>query len=334
MIKRAILFVFIATLTIQVMGQGSISAVQLNKKMSVLNGRAYFNVPSTSYSMQRAASGLSPAPNPNEETRVIYDTGKMRIVFFVQELYLLGDKNLLTEVKNDNAYKKNFISKEFIATDSLYAVLSSPVKYDSLQSAIMINSLLVQTADGTLFRVDAYVDSAAFTQKVQFKALSEKVFATLNNGPRRNVYKARMEEYTLTDSSLLLRFRLPDHYYITIDRLYDFEFFKIHKFRNFRDTTWANISINVGGQQSYMYMNYGLYKQDATIDSSGILFGKPVEWMVYKDNWHGIYLKEQLIDENNRIAPNLTVHVSMVTNKEAKLPELTQLVEAIELRRK
>jgi hypothetical protein len=334
MSKRVLLFVFTVILATQVIGQTPISNIQLNKKMPVLNGRAYFNFPALAYSMQRAASGLSPAPNPNEETRVIYDTGKMRIVFFVQELYLLGDKNLLNEVENDNAYKKNFTSKEFIATDSLYAILSSPVKYDSLQSAIMINSLLVQTADGTLFRVDAYVDSAAFIQKAQFKSLSEKVFGTLTSGPRRNAYKARMEEYPLADSTLSLHFRLPDNYCITVDRLYDFEFFKIHKYRNFKDTTWMDISINIGGQQNYTYMNYGLYKQDAIIDSSCMLFGKPVEWMVYKDNWHGIYLKEQVISNDNNIAPHLSVHISMVSNSQAKLSELSQLVEAIELRRK
>jgi len=334
MFKRVVLFILIAFVAASALGQNAISSIPLSKKISVLNGRAYFNFPATAYNLQRSGGGMSASPNINEETRIIYDTGKMRIVFFIQELYLLGDRTLLNQVNNDNAYKKNFVSKELIATDSLYAILSSPVKHDSLQRAIMINSLLVQTADGTLFRVDAYIDSNAYAQKQQFKALSENIFKTATNGPRFNARAQRMETYTLSDSSLSFRFRLPANYYITIDKLYDFEIFKVHKYRSFTDTAWADITINVGERQNYTYQNYGLYKQDAIIDSSGMLFGKPVKWMTYLDNWHGIYLKEEEISSDNFIEPHLAVHVSMVTHGQDNLFELSQLVESIDLRQK
>src|SRR5579885_2808541 len=134
-----------------------ISDAKLDNRLSILNGRAYFNFPTGANNVERPTDIMSAGRNPNEETRIIFDLDKMRMVFFAQELYEVSDKNLFKEVVADSAYKTNFTSKVFVQKDSMLAILSSPLQYDSSQKAIMVNSLLVQTSDSTLFRIDAYI---------------------------------------------------------------------------------------------------------------------------------------------------------------------------------
>lgn len=308
-----------------------LAQVSLTKKMDVLNGRAMFNFPYSAYVMQRSTGVLGAEPNPNEETRILYDTGKMRLVIFAQELYQYGDDNLLNDVNRDSSYSKNFKSGNFISIDTLHAILSTPIKYDTSQRAILLYSLLVETKDGMLFRTDAYINKDAYTQKDFFEKMALSIFHTLTNGTRSIARNRRVEEYHLPDSTKTLRFMVPADYCITIDKQYDQEVFRIHKFTDFGSTIRANIMIYVGGQQNYVYENYGEYRQDAHIDSSGFFLGQPTKWMTFLDPMHNIFLQEQGIPYTND-ALGTSIHVAMLSNRQEMLFELSQVVSSIELR--
>src|SRR6185312_3341843 len=229
-----------------------------DNKLSVLNGRAYFTFPIKAENVERPTDIMSAGRNPNEETRIVFDIDKMRMVFFVQELYEVSDKNLVKEVMADSAYKANFTSKVFLQKDSMLAILSSPLRYDSSQSAIMVNSLLVQTSDSTLFRIDAYINPAAYIKLKEYTNLSVKVFQTLEKGERRNNIKPRDEKRPLMDTTKSFIFHLPVNYCITVDQKYDFQVFKLHRFRSFVDSAWADMMVYVGDYPQYAYMDYGL----------------------------------------------------------------------------
>ncbi len=330
MFKRTALFIAISFISILcAYGQGNIAGLALNNKQPILNGRAYFNFPSSAINMARSSDIMAAGPNPDEETRIIYDTGNMRLVFFAQELYLLGDKNLFNEVNNDSSYKANFSNKVFFKSDSLLSILSTPLKYDSSQSAILINSLLVQTYDGTLFRIDAYINSPAYTAKEQFQTLTEKVFQTLANGPRINKRNERDEKHFIIDSTKIFSFHLPANYCVTIDKAYDFEVFKIHKYRYFTDNQWANLLVYFGEHPSYVYRNYGLDERGALRDS-GIFMGRYIKWLYFTVDMQGIFLREQIIPQDEMVIGQ-QIHIAMMANKQEALNELMIIAESMKL---
>ncbi len=331
MIKRvAILTVISVFLSISVYSQNNIADVKLDNKQSILNGRAYFNFPASAENKERPSDLMSAGRNPNEETRIIYEVGKMRMVFFAQELYMLGGKNLINDVSHDSAYIKNFTTKVFSTTDSLSTILSTPLRYDTAQAGIVISSLLVQSIDGTVFRIDAYINSAAISKREEFRVLTEKIFKTVTSGPRVNKTNSRDEKYFFADSSKAFIFHLPVNYCVTVDNGDDFKVFKFHRFNHFTDTGWAALLIYVGEYPSYMFMNYGLDETSAKKDS-GMFLGQKVQWLVFKDDMQGLFLKEQIIPEGKPTERGEVIHVAMMSSSKEMFPELTNIIEAAKI---
>jgi hypothetical protein len=310
----------------------NVADTKLDNKQSLLNGRAYLNFPNGAANVERPVDIMSAGHNPNEETRIIYNNGKIRLVFFARELYLASDKNLFEELSKDSAYKLNFASKVFLNKDSIFAILSTPIHYDSSQGGIMVESLLVQTPDGCLFRVDAYINAIAFEVKEQYQSLSVNIFQTLVAGERRLKRNERDEKYFLLDSSQAFYFHLPTDYCRSIDQKYDFKVFKFHKIRDFTDDTWGDMLIYVGDHPSYVYMDYGLDPSTAKKDS-GMFAGKQVKWMFFTDQMQGVYIKEEVI-ANDTIGVGVQMHIAMVANSLEPFAELTKIVEDVKLQRK
>jgi hypothetical protein len=310
----------------------NVAGTKLDNKQSLLSGRAYLNFPAGAANVERPVDIMSAGHNPNEETRIIYNSGKIRLVFFARELYLASDKNLFDELSKDSAYKLNFTSKVFINQDSMLAILSTPLHYDSSQGGIMIESILARTPDGCLFRIDAYINAIAFEVKEQYQALTENVFRTLVAGERRLKKNERDEKYFLLDSSEAFYFHLPVNYCISIDQKYDFKVFKFHKIRDFTDDTWGDMLIYVGDHPSNVYMDYGLDPSTAKKDS-GMFAGKQVQWMFFTDQMQGVYIKEQVI-ANDAIGVGVQMHIAMVANNLEPFAELTKIAEDVKLQRK
>ena len=87
----------------------------------------------------------------------------MRLVFYAQELYVSGDNNLLTTISKSNA--TGFVNKILFDRDSILSILSTPTTFDTTQNAILVNCLSVKTQDNTVFRINAYINPAAFKNK-------------------------------------------------------------------------------------------------------------------------------------------------------------------------
>jgi len=310
----------------------SISNIQLSKKQSVLNDKACFTFPDSAIEVHRQTDLMAAPPNPSEETRIVYNMGSMRLIFFAQELYLLADNNLFKEVSGDSAYAANFGSKVFSDKDSLYSIISTPLKYDSLQAGVLIKSLLVRTQDNSLFRIDAYINSGAFSRKAELQKIAENVFATLSKGNHKYKRNERNESYPIGDGKKSFLFHLPENYCITIDTGEDFEVFRFHKFRSFTDNTWANLVIYAGQHPSYTFMEYGLDERSARKDTDNFL-GKKVEWLFFNYDLQGLFLKEQILPRDD-IEKGEKIHAAMITNNIESLKELTRIAESAKLEMK
>lgn len=323
---KALIFLpilFIAKLSF---GQ-DISNLKLENKQSILNGRAFFNFPINAKSVARKADIMGADPNQNQETRIILDIDKQRLVFFARELFVTCKNDLLETIsEQDRGNAKNRI---LVDKDVLLSVLSTPDKYDTAQDAILINNLYVKTQDNSVFIIGAYINSEAFKNRKEFQELSERVFATLTKGNRLLDFKSRTESIQIFNGKKRFTIALPAGYIVTKDKSYDFEVLRLQKMKDIADTSWLSLTIYTGNYPSYFYKDYG-FEESQGKRIKGYFLGKSLEWLYFIKSDGPLFLKEQEIPSDN-IEKGLIVHVAMLGNEPSAIMELTQLIENIKL---
>lgn len=322
---KIIFFQFIASTLLY--GQ-KLDNIQLDNKLSILNDRAFFNFPTQAKNEKRSVDMMSADPNGNEETRIVFDNGNMRLVFFAQELFTLTD-NALFQTVTKQGEKNKLTTKVLTDKDSLLSILSSPTKFDKTQNAILINSLIVKTPDNTLFRISAYINPEAYKQIKDYQKLTEAVFSTLTKGTRKNNRSARQEVFEIFGTKKSLTFNLPEDYCVTVDQQYDFQVFKLHRYQTFTDEDWVQVIIYNGHHPSLVYKDYGLSENDGK-KATGKFLDENIDWLLFDISQQNFYDKEQKII-CDKVEKGLIFHVAMLSNKKELTDELTRIVENISL---
>lgn len=299
------------------------------KQISILNNKLLLTFPAGAINSPRVADIMAADPNENRETRIILDSGKMRLVFLAQELFSLGGKNMFEDISKQVEPDFDFQRRILLDSASLLAVLSTPTLFDSTQSAILVNSLLVQSPDGTVCRVDAYINPDAWNLKEAYVQLTENIFKTIIPGSRRIQLKARQETYKIPGSTAQFQFTLPENYFITIDEKYDFSVFKINKYKKLTDDTYTSLTIYTGRYPTFFYKEYQLSDSNA-VKAKGIFLQNNYDWLYFKEDKTNFFLKEQIIPADN-LGQGTVFHVALLTNKKDILEELTAITEKIKL---
>lgn len=323
-----IVLITISALIFQTVTAQNLDTLRVENKLSILNDRAFFNFPTNATNIKRGVDIMSADPNANEETRIVLDIGNMRLVFFAQELFAIGDKDLITTITQQNEQGK-MKTKILTEKDSLLSILSIPTNFDSTQNAILVNSLVVQTQDKTLFRIDAFINPAAYKLKDQFQKLTESVFSSLTKGTRINNRSARQERLAIFGTNKAFTFDLPSNYCITVDQQYDFQVFNFHKYQTYADINWIQLLIYNGHHPSVIYRDYGLSESDGK-KINGTFLDKKIDWLFFDISKEGFYDKEQKISYDD-IEKGLIFHLAMMSNQEKSIDELTKIVENIKL---
>lgn len=327
--KQHLSLALIAAFSFQLLNAQAFDTIQLTNRQSVLNGRAFLNLPATAISSARPADIMSADNNINEETRFIFDIGKMRLVLFATEVYMLGDKNLEKEMAENNS-KENFQTKVLTNRDSLFSILSTPSQFDKSQNAILINNLIVQTQENTLFQIDAYINPEAFSMKDEFQKLTEKIFSSITKGDRVNLLNARTETLPTLNDKHKIVFKIPANYCVTIDKKYDFQVYKFHKFQTFAESSdFQQLIIYTGFYPSDVYKDFELTVNDAKT-VKGKFLGQPVEWLQFDVKSQGLIDKEQKFPADN-IENGLIIHVAMIGNNQKIIDDLTKIAEDVQL---
>lgn len=308
----------------------SISSLALDNRQSILNDKAFFNFPTKAANSARATDIMAADPNTNRETRIVMDIDQMRLVFFAQELFVSANNDLLPAIAKEDG--TNFKSRLLINKDSMIAVLTKALTFDTTQPAILVNSLMVKTADNSVFRISAYINPPAFGHLKEFQQLSEKVFSSLSKGTRRLNFKARTETFPILDSRKSFSIPLPDGYVVTRDKKYDFEVLIFRKIKDISDTSWSSLTIYTGFHPSFFHSEYGFDAAKATT-VKGVFLKTEVEWLFFKDAGKQFYLKEQKIPSGN-IQEGLVIHIAMLGSSPAVVDELTALIGKISITEK
>lgn len=306
----------------------SLNEIRLDNNQSILNNKASFNFPTAAKNEARATDIMSTDHNINQETRIVLDIDKMRLVFFAQELYLLGNNNLFAEISKDKS-PLNFQRKILTDKNKILSILSTPTVFNSTKNAILVNSLLVKMQDNSIFRINAYINPDAYKMKNEFIKLTENVFQTFTKGRRDNNFSARTESINIFGTKKNFKLNLPENYCITIDQKYDFQVLKFHKYLNYSDTNWVSLTIYTGDHPSYFYREYG-FDESSSKQVSGKFLEKNIEWLSFYNSEKQIFLKEQKIP-SDIIDEGIIVHIAMLSNRNISIDELTKIVEAIKL---
>ncbi len=322
-----LLTIFIASTRLQ--GQ-ILENIKLDNKLSILNDKVFFYFPTEAKNEKRGVDIMSADPNENEETRIVFDNGDMRLVFFAQELFALADSDLFNTISKRDE-KTQSQTKVLTNKDSLLSILTTPTKFDSTKNAILVNSLVIKTSDNTLFRISAYINPSAYKLKDQYRKFTEKVFSTLTKGTRKVNRSARQEIREISGTKKSLIFDLPVNYCVTVDQQYDFQVFKFHRYQTFTDTDWIQVIIYNGHHPSLVYRDYGLSENDGE-KTKGKFLDKNIDWLLFNITQQGFYDKEQKIICDN-LEEGLIFHIAMLSNKKELIDDLTKIVETIKLKK-
>jgi hypothetical protein len=154
------------------------SSYSQNNTISLLNDRFYCTFPDSAKNVARGTNIMAADPNGNIETRVIYDIGNKRIVFFAEELLIRTtdnlEKNLKLNISKDNSYVIS--TKDNLDSTVCYRMI--PQKFNDKSEAILINSIIIKNADNSLSKLSAYLNPNAFKDKSTFDKITEKVFSS------------------------------------------------------------------------------------------------------------------------------------------------------------
>ena len=304
-----------------------IADLKLDHKLEVLNNKASFLFPQAAFDVARKADIVSADPGGSSETRIMLDIGKMRMVVMAEELFVTSGKNLLQVVSKING--AGYKTKLLVEKDSMLAVLRTPQKFDSTKNTILVNTMLVRTPDNSVFRISAFINLEGFKQKDDFVTLSERIFASIAKGTKRNYYVARIETIPIFDSKKSFLIRLPKGYVVTKNVKRDFEVLNFQKIKDIADTNAATLTIYTGFHPSWFHHDYNLDSSTA-IKVGGKLLDKKIEWMYFKVEAKSFYLKEQKMPFDP-VEKNLIIHIAMEASTPAAITELTTIVEAIKL---
>ena len=319
----AILFLLLSSTTF---GQNP-SELKITHKLSILNSRAFFQFPDSAKNIARSVGIMSADPNANKETRIMFDIGKQRLVFFARELYETCNGDLLAAINKDNSGDETI--KILTNKDSLLSVLITPKQPDTSGEAILINNLFVRMPDNSLFVIGAYINLDAYKNKNDFQVLTEKVFSTLTKGPRNLNLRARTETIPIFGTKKNFTVPLPQGFVVTRDAKYDFQVLNFKKVKDISDTNWLSLTIYTGNHPSYFYPEYD-FDESRAEKAGGNFLNKNVEWLRFTDPGKPLHLKEQQIP-SDQIENGLIIHIAMLGNSQAAIDELSRLIEKIKV---
>ena len=295
-----------------------LTKIPLSNKLDVLNGKAFFNFPDEAIEEARSESIMAAPKNPNEETRIIYDNKEKRVVFFAQELFKIGDDALFEEVSKGKGEILTYKRKVLTNKDSIYSILSTPIKTTTKGSGMLVNSLIVKVQDGTLFKVQAYISPEAYSEKEKYMEFTEKIFKTLSRGNRNIDLKPRTENVSL-ELGHQYKIDLPVNYSFNTDEAHDFKVTKLYKYTNY-NTEGSQIIFYSGSHPSSFSRRY----KTSGVPMKGLFLKQEIEWYLYEDDQS--MLKEALISYANE---KTVLHIGITTEDKTNLEELTKIVESI-----
>jgi len=298
--------------------------IKLQKKLSVLNEKVFFNFPIGS---KKETILATVDPNTNEATLIEFALGKSKLSFYAKELHKRGDSNLFVEVFNENKVL-NYGTQILTHREQLLTILSTPTIFDTVSgyNFILLNILTVKMQDNSVFEISAWISSEALLQKDDFITLTERVYQTITKGTREYNNTSRTETFKFPGVSKKYTVNIPENYGFTLEEFNGKQIFRFTKYRNYSDTNWAELKIYTGVNLMTSDERRGYIK-----DLRGKFLGNQVQYTLgyvpeVKTYYKGSRFLTFKARENGE---RLDCNIRMYSNQEGSIEDLTNIVESI-----
>jgi hypothetical protein len=300
-------------------------------ELPVLKNRLKMSFPAEATNQPRPHDILSPAPAEDQETRITYTLGKQRMVVFVQEMNALATLHLLEDVVSlyTPAERLDYGFGEIKTSGGFRAVLTTPLRRDSSQEAILIRSVLIQMADSTLIQAGVYLNPSAYEDLPKFLTLSEAILRSACPGNRKQVLTARTEKVPVLGSPDSLLLQVPAKYVILKSLGFDFITYQIRRLESLTIHAQGGIIVYTGLHPTSLKDSYQ-FSSDSRKEKKGRLWGKDIQWDSYADKTKGFFLLEHML-QAEVYAPGLQIHTAVVAKNERELDTLRHIVEAMSI---
>jgi len=324
--KRIILSILVL-LPFTLIGQGDTTSSTL----SVLKDRIYLRCPSGSLNVPRPHDILSLPPAEDQETRITYDFGNQRLVFFAEEMNARATPHLLEDVRARYTpeERSNYTFRSIQTAGGLPGILTIPLQRDSTADAILIQSLLVQTKDSMLIQIGAYVNLNAYHRLSYFQSLAEKTLLSAVAGPRLPAIKARKEMLPVSGGICRLEIDCPENVLILPEKGFDYISYQIRKLHPLTQHVTGGIIVYTGLQPKPLASSYQF------VEGSGkkvnrLLLGKNETWLYYADKARKIYLEESTYAAA-ACGEDIKIQVSLIASSEKELQLLLLIADKLML---
>lgn len=315
------------TLTIVAFLLTTFLSIAQTNQLSLLNNRFYCTFPDSAKNMARGTNIMSADANENSETRIVYDVGDKRMVFYAEELYLKSVADLETKLKAESTNEFPLTVKRFYNKDSVQCFSLTPATFERNENAILVNSMIVKNADYSLSKLSVYLNPKAFASRAEFDKITAQVFASYKKGDKHLNLNSHTDSFTVLGTKTKLKVKLPKDYIITVDKKYDFEVYKIRKVTSYGSEDQVDLTMYYGFYPSFFNTEFQLEKFKQPDSEVEFMFHKTM-WMNFKDDSRHLILREQLFVDDD-IQKDAQIHVAMISNNQNLIEECSQIVKDI-----
>jgi hypothetical protein len=236
---------------------------------SVLSGRLVVSIPATAVS-RTMQNGIMSAPEADQEqTRVVIDAGKQRMVLMVYELFERAGADFNAEVKAEAGRLPLKVAvQNWPLSSSLRAAAYFPEVPTQDREANLVMGVFVAQPDGSVQNLMWYANPFGAKPSAGALLLAKSMAKTIAPGARTLTVAAGERELSNYSQAKSVFIRVPEGYAVTAQRGPDFIVHHIRKM-----TAFGSPGASMG-----VYLGDHPQNREGDKKDMSLLFGKQVAW--------------------------------------------------------
>ena len=267
---RLVLFV-LAVNTTTAAAQDLGQLVVPTERTDLLAGRLTISVPNQARS-EAMRRGIMAAPEADsEQTRIVIDAGKQRMVLMIYELFARTGVDFESAVRKQASDSRSNVNiQKWPLSSQVRAIAYFPVVPTKGREANLVMGLFVVALDGNVQNLEWYVNPAAATQFDAALNLAKAIAKTIAPGNRNLDIGGGERVLSVYSETKKVFITVPKGYVATAQRGPDFVVHHVRKVAAFGDAS-ASLGVYLGDHPSAQHE--GFLQQ-----GTGILLGKKIQW--------------------------------------------------------
>ncbi len=299
----------------------------------LLGGRLKIRMPEKARVEARGHSIMAAPQAVTDETRVVLDAGKERLVLMAWELFARAGGDLPKAVEKvvsgwGDQWKGTRVEPLAVAKPLKQGVLVIPGGKDLASEAILALTAYVENSDGMVQMLAFYVNPPAAQDLAGCASLARSLAATLSAGGKGLDLGAGDRRFPGVGDKDFLVLKVPEGYVATTQQGPDFSVYRLRRVGVLGEPG-STLGLYLGGHPSYQFRQAG---DEATKPSrsKGKLLGQEIEW-------HGWSRGDASTTETILPFPGVDgffLHLFLTAAKETDLAALRAVAETLRIERK